>query len=362
MMSGVEARPPTAIDPLAKHLVPATAPAGQLVVDVAGSRAFDIALGAASDNDGTTITPDTLFDLASVTKLFTAIAVMRLVEAGAIELDGSVAAVLPDVAGRSAGAKAITWRYLLSHASGLPAGVDLPLDTDPDEARARVLAVRPDKAPGPDVVYSDVGFMVLGFGLEGLTGGPLSDALRELVIEPLGLRATTFRPDPSCSIAPTEFDAVRGRRLRGEVHDENAAALGGVAGHAGLFGTAGDLARLGEVLLAGGGSILSGASLRTMTRRQAATGSMRRGLGFSLWSPDPEATSHPFGRRSFGHTGFTGTSLWVDRDRRLVVALLTNAVARGRDFDAFFAARLAAHREIVAAADPAGRPSREEAR
>lgn len=330
--------------------MPGVAPAGQLVVDLAGDRLFDLALGAPDDNDGEPISPATLFDLASVTKVITALTWMRLVDDRAVDLNERVARFLPSFASGSPMAGAITWRQLLTHTAGLPAGVDLESVVDPGEARDRVLAVRPVAARGDSMLYSDVGFMVLGFGIESVTGAPLAEAVRRLVCEPAGL-GLVFRPDRAASIAPTEFVPGRGGRLRGAVHDENAAALGGVAGHAGLFGTARDLARLGAILLAGGAPILGEGSLAEMTREQASDGTMRRGLGFSLWSPDPAAASHPLGQRSFGHTGFTGTSFWVDPDRRLVIALLTNAVYRGRDFEPFFAARNRVHRDIVAAVD-----------
>jgi CubicO group peptidase (beta-lactamase class C family) len=342
--------------------VPAVAPAGQLVVDSGGSRVLDLAMGSAIDNDGEVISPETLFDLASLTKVFSALALMRLVESRFVGLDDAITRVLPDFAHGSAMAAAVTWRHLLAHTSGLPAGADLTSASDPAEAHDRALAVRPATAPGSAVLYSDVGYMVLGFGVEAVSGRRLDEAIRALVTGPAALDSVSYHPEPKRSIAPTEFDAARGRHLRGEVHDENAAALGGIAGHAGLFGTARDLAKLGDLLLEDGSPTLDRSSLREMTREQAAKGVMRRGLGFSLWSPDPEATSHPLGPRTFGHTGFTGTSLWVDPDRRLVVALLTNAVYRGRDFEAFFAARIRAHREIIGIADRAPRPSLEERR
>lgn len=157
-------------------------------------------------------------------------------------------------------------------------------------------------------------------------------------------------------MAPTELCAWRGRRLAGEVHDENAARLGGVAGHAGLFGTAGDLAALGQMYLEGGRPLLRPDTVAEMVRLQAEEGSTRRGLGFALWSPDPEASGNPFSQRAFGHTGFTGTALWVDPERDLVVASLTNRVYYGRDAAGITAFRVALHRAIVAAVDRQGSP------
>jgi len=341
-------------------VVPAHAPAGQLVVTLDGVPLFDAVAGSPIDNDARPIGPDTLFDLASVTKLFTALAFMALVERGRVALDGRVVDVLPSFGAGSSRAKSLTWRHLLTHTSGLPAALDLPDGLPPAAARARALAVAPDAQPGP-VVYSDVGFMDLGFAIEEIWGTSLEAAVSELVSLPADLPRVHFRPGTHESVAPTEYVPARGGRLLGSVHDENAAALGGVAGHAGLFATAADLARLGVRLLQRDGSVVSSATLDVMTSEQAVDGGLRRGLGFSLWSPDPEATSHPLGPRSFGHTGYTGTSLWVDPERRLVIAFLTNAVFRGRDFEAFFAARIRAHREIVAAADAVATRRRVEA-
>jgi serine-type D-Ala-D-Ala carboxypeptidase len=338
-------------DPLAE-IVPAYAPAGQLVALLDGVPLFAGACGAPDDNESERISAATLFDLASLTKLFTALAFMKLVERGDVELDGQVLDLLPAFGGKAGDGRHVTWRALLAHTSGLPAGVDLG-DLPPRQARAAVLDTVPDTRAAT-LRYSDVGFILLGFAIEDLTGHALDRALEELVLRPAGLPSITYLPDKSRSIAPTERGSPGGQtHLRGDVHDENARALGRPAGHAGLFGTATDLAALGAHLLANDGAVLAPGLVDEMRREQARDDGMRRGLGFSLWSPDPEATSNPFGPRTFGHTGYTGTSLWIDPDRRLVVALLANAVFRGRDFEGFFAARIRAHRAIVAAADAA---------
>lgn len=333
-------------------LVPSQAPAGQLVALVPAGTLFAAVAGRRDDNDGEPIALSTLFDLASLTKVVTAMAFMRLVEDSAVALRGHVVEVLPAFGGGSATAREVTWWHLLTHSSGLPADPSDPLDQDPVVARRQVLEVPIGRAGL--VVYSDVGFMVLGFAIEALTGQRLDRAIRELVTGPAGLESLTYLPSPSRSIAPTELDRLTGRHLRGVVHDENARALGGIAGHAGLFATATDVARLGSVFLRGREGVLGVSTIERMTTEQA-TGAegIRRGLGVALWAPDPEATSHPFGPRSFGHTGYTGTSLWVDPERSLVVALLTNAVYRGRSFGSFFASRIEVHRRIVAAADAA---------
>jgi serine-type D-Ala-D-Ala carboxypeptidase len=342
---------------LAPDLVPRAAPGAQLVADLGDKRVIDVAVGDARDGRDDPVTTETRFDLASITKIVTALAFLRLVENGVAEIDGSVRDVFPAAFGADGTARRITWRHLLSHASGLPAVIDLTAARGEADARARILAVVPDGRPGERVVYSDVGFMLLGLAVETLAGVPLGTAVGRLVLDPLGLARTAYRPDPSLPIAETEVCRWRRRRLLGEVHDENAAVLGGVAGHAGLFGTAQDVAKLGRCILDGGTPLLGRDTVGEMLREQARDGDIRRGLGVSLWSPDPDTTGHPFGVGSFGHTGFTGTSLWVDPKRRLVVALLTNTVFRGRDDRGLWAARIAVHRAIVEAADaqPAGR-------
>ncbi len=347
--------PKLPIDRLLAGLVPAIAPAGQLVVRISGEEIAAESAGSLDDDQTAAVTAATLFDLASITKIVTATAFLALIERGRTDLGERVRDHLPAFGGRTHLATAVTWRHLLSHTSGLPATVWLQDAADPEAARATVLAVAPTATPGTRVTYSDVGFMILGFGIEAITGRLLADAISELVLVPAGLHHTRFRPGTGGPVAPTELCPWRGRRLRGEVHDESAAALGGVAGHAGLFANAADVARLGELFLEGGGHVICAETVAKMTTEQATDGVLRCGLGLSLWSPDREAASNPFGPRTYGHTGFTGTSLWVDPERRLVVALLTNAVYRGRDDRGMAAARIAVHRSIVAALDERAR-------
>lgn len=335
-------------------VVPAHAPGAQLVA-FRDDRllAVDVA-GAVDDTGGPPVSGATRFDLASITKLVTAIAVLALVDARAVGLDTSVTAILPRFGGSSSWARKIRVRHLLSHTSGLPATVILTDTRDPTAARSRALAVGPDRQPGTTLRYSDTGFIVLGLALEALTGQPLEMVLEELVLGPAGMASTGFCPDAGVAVAATELCAWRGRRLRGEAHDENAAALGGVAGHAGLFAPASDVAGLGRVLAHGGAPLLREETVARMRAEEARDDGMRRGLGVALWSPDPEATSNPLGHHSFGHTGFTGTSLWIDPDRELTIALLANPIYRGRDDASFSAARIEIHRGLAALADRMG--------
>jgi CubicO group peptidase (beta-lactamase class C family) len=203
-------------------------------------------------------------------------------------------------------------------------------------------------------VYSDVGLILLGLAVRRLAARPLDEVIYQRVTEPLGLSAhfQPAAPLPSlANIAPTEFCRWRGRRIVGEVHDESAWRLGGIAGHAGMFAHGRDMAKFGQSFL--DASLLQRKTIAEMTRLQAEFENMRRGLGFALWSPDPEASSNPFSRSTFGHTGFTGTCLWMDPERALVVALLTNDVYGGREGRGIADLRVQIHRAIVESVDSA---------
>ena len=354
---------------------PTPIPAVQITVRRRGETILSFACGwpDPGNREGPT-QGDTIFDLASVTKLFTTTAFMRLCDAGRVALDQPVAAVLTEFSGlrpilpyedplapgqwvtigEDSGvvdASCVTFRHLLTHSSGLPAW--RPLFRQPDGASALRMALETHFSypTGAHVLYSDIGLILLGLAVERLTGARLDEAIGELVLAPLGLRQTRFCPIPgddhSAVAAPTEFCQWRGRRVVGQVHDENAYRLGGVAGHAGLFSTADDVARFGQLFLDDGGDLLAPATVTEMTRLHAAEGDVRRGIGFALWSPDPQASSNAFSPSTFGHTGFTGVSLWIDPLRALVVALLTNEVYYGRQDRAIAGFRVAAHRAIV---------------
>ncbi len=195
--------------------------------------------------------------------------------------------------------------------------------------------------PNTDVIYSDLGFLLLGWAIEKMSALPLDQAVQKTVLAPLGLEHSWFRPLdenfnpllplPEAGAAPTGICRWRQRRLIGEVDDENSAFLKGVCGHAGMFGTAEDLSAFGSAFLAGD-SFLPAAVIHEMTRSQSVSkdGLMNRGIGFQLWSPDPAVSYAPLSRQTFGHTGFTGTVLWIDPQQELIIALLTNEVYNGR--------------------------------
>ncbi|MFQ6172119.1 serine hydrolase [Oryzobacter sp. R7] len=292
--------------------------------------------------DGTTELPreqwvpmreDTVFDLASVSKLFTSIVTVQLIEDGTVDLEAPVAAYLPEFAAN--GKEAVTVRHLLTHTSGFTSW--LPLHSRyPDEA-SRVKAVMDQKLTNPvgsTYLYSDLNLITLGVMVERLTGKGLDEVVRAEVTEPLGMDDTGYNPTDRARTAATEYQATPPRGMvRGEVHDENAWSLGGVAGHAGVFSTADDLAVLAQALLNGGTydgrRILGRESVGLLTTNftEAFPGDSH-GLGFELdqrWYMD--ALSGP---RTAGHTGYTGTSFVIDFASRSFAILLTNRVHPSR--------------------------------
>jgi CubicO group peptidase (beta-lactamase class C family) len=303
-----------------------------------------LALGALGRPDGHSI-----YDLASLTKVIaTTTLAMIAVSEGRLDLDAPVQRYLPEFRGPDK--ERVTIRHLLTHSSGLPAGRPTWLQSpDRDSALRLVNGTRLDTVPGARMVYSDLGAIVLGEVLQRVLRGRLDALARSQIFEPLHLSSTEYRPAASLitRIAATEYDSTwRKRMIRGQVHDENAAWLGGVAGHAGLFGSTLDLLTFGEWLLqtvgrpdgrAASGSRMSGGSLpsgrlavlpsvaRDFTRRQELVPGSSRALGWDTPSSGSSA-GHRLSPESFGHTGFTGTSIWMDPTRQLVVVLLTNRV------------------------------------
>ena len=278
------------------------------------------------------MTLDTVFDMASLTKpLMTATAVMQLCEQGKISFNDPVAKYLPEFAAN--GKQDITIRQLLTHYSGLPP--DLLLDEPwegKSEAYKQAVAVKPATPAGIRFVYSDINFIVLGALIEKLSGMSEDVYVQKNIIEPLGLERTRYLPPAELfpRIAPTQYE--HGVMLRGVVHDPTSRRMGGVAGHAGLFSTADDVAVYAQNLLdrlAGKPSKfpLSRAILQKMvTPEQPATGTALRGFGWDIESPYSSNRGEIFPVGSFGHTGFTGTSLWIDPTSDTYVIVLANAV------------------------------------
>jgi len=310
--------------------------------------------------DATDVTrPDvtTIYDLASLTKIIaTTSLILHLVDDGRVALDSAVVRYLP--AWRAERATGITVRQLLTHSSGLAAWRPFYKEAvDRTDARAQLMLVEPEAPPGTRYLYSDMNFMLLGMVAEQVTGLPLDSAFQRLIARPLRLADTRFRPAPALvpRIAPTEFDPWRGRQIRGEVHDENAARFDGVSGHAGLFSTAADLARVARLWLnegsLDGARIANPPTIAEFTRAQDTLIS-RRALGWETPTGGNSAGTR-LSKRAFGHTGFTGTSLWIDPSRNLYIILLTNRVNPTRENRKIGGVRTALADAVAAAVDGA---------
>jgi beta-glucosidase-like glycosyl hydrolase/CubicO group peptidase (beta-lactamase class C family) len=290
------------------------------------------------DADAPAVLPDTIYDLASLTKVVAATTMaMILADEERLDLAGPVSAFIPGFRG---GAKdRVTVEHLLTHSSGLDWWAPLYKELSGRDAYLqRIAASELAYEPGSKSVYSDLGAILLGEILERVAGEGIESFARKRIFEPLALTDTLFRPGAAlrARIAPTEQDPWRGRLLQGEVHDENAFAMGGVSAHAGLFGTARDLARFAQMLLNGGvlehQRIVSREVVERFTRRAGVPGSSRA-LGWDTPSEGSSAGTR-LSPRSFGHTGFTGTSVWIDPERGLFVVLLSNRVHPSRDNNA----------------------------
>jgi CubicO group peptidase (beta-lactamase class C family) len=325
-----------------------------------GAPPFSRSLREGGDFD-LAVTPATLFDVASLTKvLATTTAAALLYERGLLELDAPVIGVIPEFLVDSCGEPDprrhnITFRMLLAHSSGLPSYEKLFLKAHSREDLLRAVFTMPLSAdPSTRAEYSDIGFILLGAALERLAGESLDAFCQREVFGPLAMTNTTFNPpkEMRSKIPPTADEReespeqsgagapardlpppsqppslsrsiFRKRIIQGEVQDENAFILGGVAGHAGLFSTAEDVARFGHAMLNGGSPILRPETVALFTRRESAPPGTSRALGWDTPST-PSQSGKYFGPRSFGHLGYTGTSLWIDPDRQLSITLLTN--------------------------------------
>ena len=280
------------------------------------------------------MTPDTIFDLASLTKVIaTTTAVMQLFEKGKIRLEEPVASYWPEF--RQNGKGEITVRELLTHYSGLRPDLDLkPPWSGYETAMKMIIAEKPIVPPGTRFIYSDINFEALGELVHRISGQPLDVYCVEHIFKPLGMRDTKFTPPVGLRkrIAPTQYQlGITGKMLWGEVHDPTAYNMGGVAGHAGLFSTAADVAIFAQTLLDGGSwrdaRILSPLTVAKMTTPQTPPGKTAvRGLGWDLASPYSSNRGDLFPVGSFGHSGFTGTSIWIDPFSESYVIILTNAV------------------------------------
>ena len=346
---------PGAAHPLYSGAVVLAAHAGRVVAEAASGWAMRY-----SDGEGTELprdewiatTTDTIYDLASISKLFTTIVVLQQVEQGRLDLDRPVAAYLPAFAAH--GKQDITVRGLLTHTSGQRTSLPLWRDWPTVEARvAAVLAATPASATGTTYRYSDLNLMAAGLVAEQVSGRSLDQLVASGITGPLGMRDTGYNPDPSLRprIAATEYQSAPARGMvHGEVHDENAWSLGGVGGHAGVFGTARDLARLAQAVL-GGGSY-DGARILAEDTVAAMLADANpdfpghaHGLGFELDQRRyMDALASP---SAAGHTGFTGTSVVIDLASGSFVILLSNRVHPSRHWGTANPARRAVAREFA---------------
>lgn len=280
------------------------------------------------ESDSPEATAATVFDLASVTKVVaTTSMAMILYERGLLDLDLPVVAVVAEFAGEDPRRDAVTLRMLLAHSSGLPAYEKLFLRAKTrDELLSAAFATPLTANPGAKAEYSDIGFVILGLALERIAEESLDHFCQHEVFGPLAMTHTAFSPPSAwrASVPPTANDqSFRGRIIQGEVQDENASVMGGVAGHAGVFANAGDIAIFAHAMLSGGRPILLPETLALFTRRESSPPGTSRALGWDTPSA-PSQSGNYFSANSFGHLGYTGTSLWIDPQRQLSITLLTN--------------------------------------
>jgi CubicO group peptidase (beta-lactamase class C family) len=353
-------------------------------------------------DDAPAVTDSTLFDLASLTKVVaTTTAVMKLVDEGRLDLDAPIGQYLMNWP-RDGASASITLRQLLTHTSGLPAGADLWTTSGREAKISRIAHMRLAGPPGMQTVYSDLGMIVTGAVVESVTGERLDHYLDREVFSPLQMRETLYNPaevmvpdaltiapiivetvsrslffepftllaqwqdaqpaaltmfstpEPeqrtafldASRIAPTEYDPARGKALKGVVHDQTAAALDGIAGHAGLFSSARDLAVFAQLMLDASAHEIDAPFASVATVKEFITrGENARGLGWEMPSGRSSAGSY-FPASAFGHTGFTGTSIWVDPEHDLFVVLLTNRVYPTAANQKHLALRRAVHDEV----------------
>lgn len=372
-------------------------PGAALVVVRDGEALLNRAWGFVDPDAGAApVQTDSLFDLASVTKVFTVTALLGLLDAQRIPLDTPLVELVPEFGasgprpvdggqdphtrvllpvdaarqGMRVDPRRVTLWHLLTHTSGLapwravyeaagpvPAPPDAPEPVHRAERWSnalRALCGYPFVSEPDGVVrYSDLGLLLLGEVVRRLSGMELDEAIQARVLQPLGLQSPVFNPMRSGrdrhTILPTEYDANwRGRRAWGEVHDENACGVGGVAGHAGLFSAARDVAALGQAWLDEDARLaIAPDVMRAAKQEQAATDELRRGLGWQIRARAGANAGDVMSEDTFGHTGFVGNSLWIDPQRRLVIATLTNAVYYGRAFDGLYEFRRALHDTIA---------------
>lgn len=354
-------------------------PSAQLCIMIGGRTVHEYAVGRPDPNSPRFADADTRYDVASLSKIFAGSAFFKLCEAGIFTPDEPVCKSFPAFSGMReiragangmtdaaddpilgyADAGKVTWRDVLTHNAGLGWVHLFEKCASPDEAADYLAAMPFAYEPGSTVVYTDIGLIMLGIAMEKRTGKKLDALVEEYVCRPLGLASTRYNRVSEGAItentAPTEFCKWRQARVHGLVHDENSYYLDGVAGHAGVFSTARDVAALGESYLAAlkgrEGAFLPKARVEEYIRFRQMNSWDRRGTLFQLRILLSDAHSVPLGRAAFGHTGFTGCCMWVDPERDMVFSLLTNDVYAGRANRSLGTVRKSIVEEIVCAVD-----------
>ena len=324
-----------------------------VALDAVGNFTYDL--------DAPAVTAATVFDLASVTKVMaTTAAAMLLYDRGVLHLDMRVGDILPGfVVGRALGSgkEHVTLRMLLAHSSGLPGYAPLyQKHSAPNQLLRAALQLPLEAVPGARAEYSDIGFILLGKALEVITGDFLAHFCAREIFAPLALASTRFCPpeDWRADIPPSEDDrSFRHRVIQGEVHDENCFVLGGCAGHAGLFSNTLDVLRfaaciLNEGRLGNGQQLFRPETVRLFVTRQQQPVGTSRALGWDTPTA-PSSSGHHFSARSIGHLGYTGTSLWIDPERRIAVVLLTNRTWPTREHKAIQQVRPLFHDAVARA-------------
>jgi len=298
------------------------------------------------------VNSETIYDIASVTKVLASLGLMKLFEEGKLCLDDRIDKFFPEYDGMEKGVTTVF--ELLTHTSVIPGQIQIYRTCrDKADVLKAIMFYSPRERIKEPVMYSSQGIILIGEIIERLTDMPLDKALRLFVFEPLDMKNTCFNPDESLfgNIAPTENCPWRGKVVLGQVHDENAVVMGGVCAHAGAFSTAEDLAKVCTAMLTGldknGNEYLNQKTIRLMTANHTEGKNLARGLGWQKKDVSASPAGDLFTSESFGHTGFTGTSIWIDPALDLYAVLLTNRVHPVRSNEAIVSDRKIFHNLAV---------------
>jgi CubicO group peptidase (beta-lactamase class C family) len=361
MDAGDVAKLQPAYDVIEKAIAEKAFPGAALAVGYRGKVSVRAFGKLSYDTKAAAVNPDTIYDIASLTKVVVTTTLAEKLAEGdfsvPLDLDAPVARYLPEWASgpNAEWRRKVTVRHLLTHTSGLPAFKEYwRTSKGKQDTLGRIFAEPLEYEPGTKEVYSDLGIILMAEIIERLTGRTLDDLAKSTIFSPLGMKETMYKPPKKLwpEIAPTEIDnQLRHRLVQGEVHDENAFAIGGVSGHAGLFSTAPDLAAFCQMLLNGGvyahQRILRRATIAQFTTPQQLSSGTRT-LGWAV-PTEGGSSGHYFSAHSYGHTGFTGTSIWIDPERQLFVVLLTNRVHPTRENIKIQQVRPAVHDAVMQA-------------